>query len=142
MTAPHLSSRATLNPAPEPPPVSAAMALAHRKYWRFNLALIATLMTLGFFVSFVVPLLAPALEPVRVGGFRLPFYFGAQGAILIYLALIVVYIVLMQRADRQLQSAFQADSQRDAASDPPADSASGANVDTNVDTNAPAARGR
>ena len=55
MAAPHLSSHTTLNPAPEPPPVSAAMALAHRKYWRFNLALIAVLMTIGFFVSFVVP---------------------------------------------------------------------------------------
>ncbi|NUY02734.1 DUF4212 domain-containing protein [Paraburkholderia sp. JPY169] len=118
------------------------MALAHRKYWRFNLALIAVLMTLGFFVSFVVPLLAPALAPVRVGGFSLPFYFGAQGAILIYLALIVVYIVLMQRADRRLQRAFEADSQRDAASGPAADSTSGANDEVNVGTDAPAARGR
>ena len=109
MAAPHHSSHATLNPLPEPPAVSAAMARAHQKYWRFNLALIATLMTLGFIVSFVVPLMAPALAQVRVGGFRLPFYFGAQGAILIYLALIVVYIVLMQRADRQLKRAFDAD---------------------------------
>ncbi|HEY4295926.1 MAG TPA: DUF4212 domain-containing protein [Paraburkholderia sp.] len=109
MAAPHHSSHATLNPAPEPPAVSAAMARAHRTYWRFNLALIATLMTLGFMVSFVLPLIAPSLAQVRVGGFRLPFYFGAQGAILIYLALIVVYIVLMQRADRRLQRAFDAD---------------------------------
>jgi putative solute:sodium symporter small subunit len=109
MTAPHHSSHATLNPAPEPPAVSAAMARAHQKYWRFNLALIATLMTAGFVVSFVLPLAAPALEQVRFGGFRLPFYFGAQGAILIYVALIVVYIVLMQRADRRLQRAFDAD---------------------------------
>ncbi|ADG15124.1 putative solute symporter protein [Paraburkholderia atlantica] len=142
MAAPHLSSHATLNPPPEPPPVSVAMALAHRKYWRFNLALIAVLMTLGFFVSFVVPLLAPTLARLRVGGFSLPFYFGAQGAILIYLALIVVYIVLMQRADRQLQRAFEADSQRDAASGPAADSTRDANDDVNVDTDAPAARGR
>ena len=138
MAAPHLSSHSTLNPAPEPPPVSAAMALAHRRYWRFNLALIAVLMTLGFCVSFVLPLLAPALVRVRVGGFSLPFYFGAQGAILIYLALIVVYIVLMQRADRQLQRAFEADSQRNAASDPSVDSVSR----ENGDTSAPAARGR
>ena len=109
MAAPHHSSYATLNPPPEPPAVSAAMARAHQKYWRFNLALIATLMTLGFIVSFVLPLMAPALAQVRVGGFRLPFYFGAQGAILIYLALIVVYIVLMQRADRRLQRALEAD---------------------------------
>ncbi|REG57425.1 putative solute:sodium symporter small subunit [Paraburkholderia sp. BL6669N2] len=115
MAAPHHSSHATLNPLPEPPAVSAAMARAHQKYWRFNLALIATLMTLGFIVSFVLPLMAPALAQVRVGGFRLPFYFGAQGAILIYLALIVVYIVLMQRADRQLKRAFDADASASAS---------------------------
>jgi putative solute:sodium symporter small subunit len=115
MAAPHHSSHATLNPLPEPPAVSAAMARAHQKYWRFNLALIATLMTLGFIVSFVLPLMAPALAQVRVGGFRLPFYFGAQGAILIYLALIVVYIVLMQRADRQLKRAFDADTDASAS---------------------------
>ena len=109
MAAPHHSSHATLNPPPEPPAVSAAMARAHQKYWRFNLALIATLMTLGFIVSFVLPLMAPSLAHVRVGGFRLPFYFGAQGAILVYLALIVVYIVSMQFADRALQRAFEAD---------------------------------
>ena len=74
-------------------------------------------MTLGFTVSFVLPLVAPALAHVRVDGFRLPFYFGAQGAILIYLALIVVYIVLMQRADRRLQRAFDADVRASAVAD-------------------------
>ncbi|MFL9987219.1 DUF4212 domain-containing protein [Paraburkholderia sediminicola] len=127
MAAPHHTSHATLNPAPEPPPVSAAMARAHQKYWRFNLALIATLMTLGFVVSFVLPLVAPALDQVRFNGFRLPFYFGAQGAILIYVALIVVYILLMQRADRRLQRAFDADVDADASA--------------SADSTAPAARG-
>ena len=129
MAAPHHTSHATLNPAPEPPAVSAAMARAHQKYWRFNLALIAALMTVGFVVSFVLPLVAPALDPVRFIGFRLPFYFGAQGAILIYVALIVVYIVLMQRADRRLQRAFDAD----------ADAGSG--VSGSADSGAPTARG-
>lgn len=117
MAAPHHSPHATLNPAPEPPPVSAAMARAHQKYWRFNLVLIATLMTIGFVVSFVVPLVAPALDQVRFSGFRVPFYFGAQGAILIYVALIVVYILLMQRADRRLQRAFDADADASASAD-------------------------
>ncbi len=109
MAAPPSNSRQTINPPPEPPPVSDAMARAHQRYWRFNLWLIATLMTIGFAVSFVVPLAAHRLSNVRFAGFRLPFYLGAQGAILIYLALIVVYIVLMQRADRRLQNAFEAD---------------------------------
>jgi putative solute:sodium symporter small subunit len=116
MAAPH-HSHATLNPTPEPPAVSTAMALAHRVYWRFNVVLIATLMAIGFVVSFVLPMSAPALAGVRIGGFWLPFYFGAQGAILIYLALIVVYIVLMQRADRRLQRAFDADADGNANAD-------------------------
>jgi putative solute:sodium symporter small subunit len=93
----------------EPPPVSSRMALAHRRYWRFNVALISVLMLIGFIVSFVVPLYARALSNVRVAGFRLPFYLGAQGAIIIYLLLIAVYIVAMTRADRRLQQAAAAD---------------------------------
>ena len=94
------------------------MARAHRRYWRFNLLSIGVLMALGFLVSFVVPLAAPALSKVRFSGFSLPFYVGAQGAILIYVALIVVYIVLMQRADRTLQRAFDADANVDPAATP------------------------
>ncbi|MFM0594853.1 DUF4212 domain-containing protein [Paraburkholderia dilworthii] len=138
MAAPHHSSHATLNPAPEPPAVSAAMARAHRKYWRFNVALIATLMTLGFLVSFGLPLMAPALEQVRMGGFRLPFYFGAQGAILVYMALIVVYIVLMQRADRRLLRAFEADAGVDADAVSGGDSSS----ESSAESSAPLPRGR
>jgi putative solute:sodium symporter small subunit len=89
----------------EPPPVSSVMALAHRRYWRFNVVLIAVLMAVGFSVSFIVPLFARELSAVRIAGFRLPFYLGAQGAILIYLALIAVYIVLMTLADRALRRA-------------------------------------
>ncbi|WP_042299779.1 DUF4212 domain-containing protein [Paraburkholderia kururiensis] len=102
MAAPHLSSRTPINPLPEPPVVTQAMARAHRRYWCFNVALIAVLMTIGFLVSFVVPLVAPLVADVRFAGFSLPFYLGAQGAILVYLALIAIYIVLMQRADRVL----------------------------------------
>lgn len=89
----------------EPPPVSEAMALAHRRYWCFNVMLIGVLMLIGFAVSFVVPLFARSLTGVRVMGFRLPFYMGAQGAIVVYLVLIAVYIVAMTRADRSLRQA-------------------------------------
>lgn len=85
------------------------MALAHQRYWRFNIVLIAVLMTIGFVVSFVVPFFAIPLDDVRFAGFSLPFYVGAQGAIIVYVLLIGVYIVLMQRADRVLQAARDAD---------------------------------
>ncbi len=92
------------------------MVLAHRRYWRFNVTLISVLMLIGFAVSFVVPLFARTLSSVRVAGFRLPFYIGAQGAIIVYLLLIAVYIVAMTRADRRLRRAGAADA-IDAASD-------------------------
>jgi putative solute:sodium symporter small subunit len=120
MAAPHTTPQNNANPLPEPPPVSEAMALAHRRYWRFNIALIAVLMTIGFAVSFVVPLLARNLAEVRFAGFSLPFYVGAQGAILIDVLLVACYIVLMQRADRELQAALEADlAIRDARQAPP-----------------------
>ncbi|MDG0026658.1 sodium/substrate symporter small subunit [Trinickia sp. Y13] len=92
------------------------MAAAHRRYWRFNVMLISVLMLIGFAVSFVVPLFARTLSSVRVAGFRLPFYLGAQGAILIYLLLIVIYIAAMTRADQRLRLAADADVVTDAAS--------------------------
>ncbi|MGU7774989.1 DUF4212 domain-containing protein [Burkholderia sp. MR1-5-21] len=94
-------------PAPAaPPPVPAPLARAHARYWRFNVVLIVVLMAIGFSVSFVVPFFAPALAGVHFAGFSLPFYVGAQGAILVYLVLIAVYIGLMQRADRILRRAY------------------------------------
>ncbi|KVR01729.1 DUF4212 domain-containing protein [Burkholderia ubonensis] len=96
-------------PAPvAPPPVPVPLARAHARYWRFNVALIAVLMATGFAVSFVVPFFAPALAGVHFAGFSLPFYVGAQGAILVYLVLIVIYIGLMQRADRILRRTYDA----------------------------------
>ena len=95
-----------INPLPEPPPVTAAMARAHARYWRFNIGLIVVLMLIGFFVSFIVPLFARSIVQVRFAGFSLPFYMGAQGAILVYLVLIAVYIGLMQRADHTLRREY------------------------------------
>jgi len=107
------TSRHEINPLPEPPPVTGAMARAHARYWRFNCTLIVVLMAIGASVSFVVPLIARGLEPVRLAGFSLPFYMGAQGAILVYLLLIAVYIVLMQRADAALQRALDDSARED-----------------------------
>jgi len=105
----HMSSIPTPPPSPaEPPPVTEAMALAHRLYWRTNLVLISVLMLIGLVVSFGIPLMATRLDHLRFAGFPLPFYFGAQGAILVYVALIVVYIVLMQFADARLQRTLAA----------------------------------
>ena len=89
--------------------MSSALARAQRRYWRFNLVLIGVLMAVGFSVSFVVPLFARELAGLRFAGFSLPFYLGAQGAIVVYLVLIVIYIVAMGMADRAMRRAIAAE---------------------------------
>ena len=78
---------------------------ARRDYWRFNVRLIAVLLALGAIVSFGVPLVAGQLKQIRFAGWSLPFYMGAQGAIIVYLALVLIYIVAMGGADRRLRRA-------------------------------------
>ena len=96
MAAPHTPLNLRSIPPPEPPPVSdgdgarasALLALQPRvdrgaddDWLRWCRS--------------CLPLVAPTLSNVRFAGFPLPFYFGAQGAILVYVALIVV----VHRAD-------------------------------------------
>nr|WP_240648043.1 DUF4212 domain-containing protein [Pararobbsia silviterrae] len=82
------------------------MAAARRAYWRFNVRLIAVLLGIGTLVSFGVPLIAERIEPIRFAGWPLPFYVGAQGATIAYLALVGTYIGAMTFADRRLRTAI------------------------------------
>jgi putative solute:sodium symporter small subunit len=46
-------------------------------------------------------LFVDALDQVRIGGFKLGFWMAQQGSILVFLILVVVYVVLMNRLDRE-----------------------------------------
>jgi putative solute:sodium symporter small subunit len=89
------------------PPVPAGRRRARQRYWRFNLLVISVLLMISFAVSFGIPLWARELFPKRFFGWSVPFYVGAQGAILVYLALVLVYILLMQGADRRFRRSVQ-----------------------------------
>ena len=54
-----------------------------------------------FGVTFVGGYFASELNTVSFLGFPLGFYLFAQGALLIYLAIIVIYVVAMNRLDRR-----------------------------------------
>ncbi|MEF8723295.1 MAG: DUF4212 domain-containing protein [Candidatus Accumulibacter phosphatis] len=73
----------------------------HRNYWRRNLKMTALLLAIWFAVSFVVSFFARELAEITVMGFPLGFYMGAQGAPLVYLAIIWWYARYMNRLDRQ-----------------------------------------
>ncbi len=73
-----------------------------KKYWRENLSYLFILMSLWFLVSFGAGILfADTLNTIRIGGFKLGFWFAQQGSIYAFLLLIVVYVRLMNRLDKK-----------------------------------------
>lgn len=77
---------------------------ARRRYWRKNLRYLGVLLAVWFVVSFGFGILfVDELDTIRIGGFKLGFWFAQQGSIYIFLVLIGVYIVLMNRLERKFR---------------------------------------
>jgi putative solute:sodium symporter small subunit len=73
-----------------------------KKYWRKNLSYLLILLSIWFLVSYVFGIfLVDELNAIRLGGFKLGFWFAQQGAIYVFVILIFVYIWLMNRLDRE-----------------------------------------
>ena len=74
-----------------------------RAYWRRNLTLTLTLLSVWFGVTFIGGYYARELNSLSFMGFPLGFYLFAQGSLLIYLVIIVIYVFAMNRLDRQFR---------------------------------------
>lgn len=73
-----------------------------RGYWKKNLQYLGVLLSIWFTVSYGFGiLLAPWLNNFKMGGFKLGFWFAQQGSIYVFVALIFVYVYLMNRLDKQ-----------------------------------------
>ena len=71
-------------------------------YWQANLRLLLTLLCIWFLVSFGFGiLLVDELNAIRLGGFKLGFWFSQQGAIYTFVALIFIYMARMNKLDRK-----------------------------------------
>ncbi|MXW37553.1 MAG: DUF4212 domain-containing protein [Acidobacteria bacterium] len=69
--------------------------------WKRSLRLIAILLAIWFTASLGLGvLLAEPLNRIWVGGFPLGFWFAQQGAILIFLVLLIVNAIAMDRIER------------------------------------------
>ena len=74
------------------------------QYWRTNLRYLVVLLTIWFIVSYGCGILfVEELDRIRVGGFKLGFWFAQQGSIYVFVVLIFVYVWLMNRLDRKFQ---------------------------------------
>jgi len=73
-----------------------------KQYWRKNLIYLSVLLSIWFLVSFVFGiLLVDELNTIRLGGFKLGFWFAQQGSIYVFVILIFVYIRLMNKLDKE-----------------------------------------
>ncbi len=73
-----------------------------KTYWRTNLKYLFILLLIWFLVSFGAGILfRETLDRVKIGGFKLGFWFAQQGAIYVFVILIFVYIRLMNTLDKK-----------------------------------------
>lgn len=91
------------------------MPSQHAKdYWKSNLRIVLSLLSVWFFISFGCGILfVDALDTIRFGGFKLGFWIAQQGSIFVFVILILVYIYLMDKLDERYAAAVLADSDTD-----------------------------
>jgi len=73
----------------------------HREYWHRNLRLTGVLLSVWFAVTFGVVWFARDLNDIVFLDFPLPFWIGAQGALIVYVVLIRHYAVRMNELDEE-----------------------------------------
>lgn len=71
-------------------------------YWQRNLRLIAKCLIIWFVVSFGFGLLlVEPLNTIRLGGYKLGFWFAQQGSIYVFIALVFYYARAMNKLDKE-----------------------------------------
>lgn len=71
-------------------------------YWKKNLTYLSVLLGIWFLVSFGAGILfVDWLDQFQFFGFKLGFWFAQQGSIYVFVVLIFVYVLLMNRLDRK-----------------------------------------
>ncbi len=72
------------------------------EYWNRNLKLMAILMVIWFVVSFGFGIiLVEPLNSIRIGGYKLGFWFAQQGSLYTFVVLCFVYAKRMAALDRE-----------------------------------------
>jgi len=86
------------------PPAENARAIADslRRYWRSNILIMSVLMLIWAAVGLGCGVLfADALNQFSIGGYPLGFWFAQQGSIIVFVLLILVYCVLLNKLDKK-----------------------------------------
>ena len=73
-----------------------------KTYWSENILLITKCLSVWFFVSYGFGIiLVEYLNTIRIGGYKLGFWFAQQGSIYTFVLLIFYYVYEIDRIDRR-----------------------------------------
>ncbi len=71
-------------------------------YWKANLRLVTLCLVIWFVVSYLFGIiLVEPLNNIRIGGYKLGFWFAQQGSMYIFVALIFFYANRIGKLDRE-----------------------------------------
>ena len=71
-------------------------------YWKENVKYLVGLLAVWFIVSYGAGILfKDELNTIRLGGFKLGFWFAQQGSIYTFVILIFIYVQLMNKLDKK-----------------------------------------
>ena len=73
-----------------------------QQYWRENVRLMAVLLTIWFTISYLCGIVfVEELNTIRLGGYKLGFWFAQQGSMYGFVAIIFIYAKKMAALDRK-----------------------------------------
>lgn len=108
---PGLPSDSTSAPRPvsSPPPNPSStidvtdprIAASIDRYWRKNITIMLVLLAIWAIAGLGCGILiADHLNAIKIGGFPLGFWFAQQGSIIVFVVVILVYCILLNRLDK------------------------------------------
>ena len=73
-----------------------------QNYWKRNLRYLLVLLIIWFLCSYGAGIIFKnSLNNVKLGGFKMGFWFAHQGSIYIFCIIIFVYVYLMNKLDKE-----------------------------------------
>ena len=74
----------------------------NQSYWKSNLKVVLSLLLVWFIASYGFGIIfSNFLYQIKIGGFKLGFWFAQQGSIFVFVILIFVYVWLMKKLDKK-----------------------------------------
>ena len=74
----------------------------NQSYWKSNLKVVFSLLSLWFIASYGFGIIfSDFLDQIKIGGFKLGFWFAQQGSIFVFVILIFIYVFLLNRLDKK-----------------------------------------